>query len=408
MTRLFELARDRGARRCSPAAPAASAMQIETIVSPSGIEAWLVREQTVPLVTLNYAFHGGSSQDAADKAGIANLAADLLDEGAGELDGKTFHERLEKPRHRARFRVGRDDFRGSLRTLNEHRDEAFDLLRLALDQAALRRRCDRARARPGDGSALRRETTNPEQSSPAAAGGRPRSPITLTAARATARSTPCRTSPPTICATMCAACSRATGSRSRSSATSTPRRAGKLIDRAFGALPAQGDLKPVAEGEPARARPPHRHQSRRAAGGGDLRRPGHRAQRSRFHGRLYRQPHPRRRQLHLAALPGGAREARAGLRRLRQSGLVPPRRGGDRRHRHPRRPHRRRAGDHRSARSSAWPRKARRAEELAAAKSYLKGAYALDARHLGQDRRPAHPDPARRSRHRLYRSAAAP
>ena len=44
-------------------APAASAMTIEKITSPSGIPAWLVREQTVPLVTLNYAFHGGASQD---------------------------------------------------------------------------------------------------------------------------------------------------------------------------------------------------------------------------------------------------------------------------------------------------------------------------------------------------------
>ena len=76
-------------------APAASAMTIEKIVSPSGIEAWLVREHSVPLVALNYAFHGGSTQDEPDKAGTANLAADLLDEGAGDLDGKTFHERLE-------------------------------------------------------------------------------------------------------------------------------------------------------------------------------------------------------------------------------------------------------------------------------------------------------------------------
>ena len=45
------------------AAENASAMTIEKIVSPSGIEAWLVHENAVPLVTLNYAFHGGASQD---------------------------------------------------------------------------------------------------------------------------------------------------------------------------------------------------------------------------------------------------------------------------------------------------------------------------------------------------------
>ena len=44
-------------------ADTASAMTIEKIVSPAGIEAWLVREKALPLVTLNYAFHGGTTQD---------------------------------------------------------------------------------------------------------------------------------------------------------------------------------------------------------------------------------------------------------------------------------------------------------------------------------------------------------
>ena len=35
-------------------AQAASAMTIEKIVSPAGIEAWLVREQATPLVALNF------------------------------------------------------------------------------------------------------------------------------------------------------------------------------------------------------------------------------------------------------------------------------------------------------------------------------------------------------------------
>jgi zinc protease len=142
------------------AAPTASAMTIEKIVSPSGITAWLVREQAVPLVALSYAFHGGSSQDEADKAGTANLAADLLDEGAGDLDAKTFHERLENHAIELGFRVGRDYFRGSLRTLNEYREEAFDLLRLALtsprfDADAVER------VRGQELSGLRRENTNP-------------------------------------------------------------------------------------------------------------------------------------------------------------------------------------------------------------------------------------------------------
>src|SRR5258708_27576824 len=142
------------------AAPAASAMTIEKIVTLAGIEAWLVREQAVPLVSINFAFHGGSSQDEADKAGTANLTGDMLDEGAGDLDSKAYHERLENNAIELSFQVGRDEIRGSLRTLNENRDEAFDLLRLAL--TAPRFDADAVeRVRGQELSALRRDTTNP-------------------------------------------------------------------------------------------------------------------------------------------------------------------------------------------------------------------------------------------------------
>lgn len=141
-------------------ASAASAVTIEQIVSPSGIHAWLVREHAVPLVALNYSFHGGSSQDDPAKAGAAHLTADMLDEGAGDLDSKTYHQRLEDHAIELSFRVGRDYFRGSLRTLNENRDEAFSLLNLALtkprfDADAIER------VRGQELSELRRDTTNP-------------------------------------------------------------------------------------------------------------------------------------------------------------------------------------------------------------------------------------------------------
>jgi zinc protease len=141
-------------------ASSASAMTIEKITSPSGIDAWLVREQSTPLVALNFAFNSGSSQDAADKAGTANLTGDMLDEGAGDLDSKAYHERLENHAIELSFQVGRDYFHGSLRSLNEHRDEAFDLLGLALnkprfDAEALER------VRGQELAGLRRESTNP-------------------------------------------------------------------------------------------------------------------------------------------------------------------------------------------------------------------------------------------------------
>jgi len=60
------------------------------------------------------------------------LVASLLDEGAGDLDSKTFHARLERKAIELGFQAERDTLRGTLRTLTENRDEAFDYLRLAL------------------------------------------------------------------------------------------------------------------------------------------------------------------------------------------------------------------------------------------------------------------------------------
>ena len=138
----------------------AQAMTIERIVSPAGIEAWLVRESATPLVSMAYSFHGGSAQEPADKAGLASLVSSLLDEGAGELDSKTFQQRLENHAIELRFRAGRDYFTGSLRALNEHRDEAFDLLRLSL--TAPRFDTDAVeRIRMQMMAGLRRDTTSP-------------------------------------------------------------------------------------------------------------------------------------------------------------------------------------------------------------------------------------------------------
>jgi zinc protease len=142
------------------AAPAASAMKIEKIVTPAGITAWLVREHTVPLISLNYAFRGGSSQDEADKSGTASLAGNLLDEGAGSLDSEQYHDRLERHAISVGFQVGRDYFRGTLRTLTEHQDEAFDLLNLALTKPRFDANAV-ARVRGQVMAGLRRQITNP-------------------------------------------------------------------------------------------------------------------------------------------------------------------------------------------------------------------------------------------------------
>ena len=109
-------------------APAAS--KIEPIVSPGGIKAWLVREQAVPMVAIDYAFLGGANADPTDKPGVASMVSALLDEGAGELNARAFHERMEEKAIQLGFTAGRDHFRGSLRSLTANLDSAVELLGL--------------------------------------------------------------------------------------------------------------------------------------------------------------------------------------------------------------------------------------------------------------------------------------
>jgi zinc protease len=144
----------------APLAPSHAAARIQHLVSPGGIEAWFVQDATVPLIAMEYAFGGGATQDPADKPGVGNMVASLLDEGSGELDSRTFHEHLDRRAIELSFNSTRDYFRGSLRMLKDNRDEAFDLLRMSLTSPHFDS-ADVERIRAQIMSGLRRDTSNP-------------------------------------------------------------------------------------------------------------------------------------------------------------------------------------------------------------------------------------------------------
>jgi zinc protease len=140
--------------------PHAQAMKIERVVSPGGIEAWLVRDSSLPLIAMNFSFRGGASQDPEAKPGTGYLVSALLEDGAGELDAKAFQQQLDENAIELRFSVSHDYFQGSIRMLRDRQAQSFDLLRLALTQP----RFDAdavGRAREQVLSTLRRETTDP-------------------------------------------------------------------------------------------------------------------------------------------------------------------------------------------------------------------------------------------------------
>lgn len=140
---------------------AGPAIAVQTVRSPGGIEAWLVEDHSLPLIAVDFAFDGGASRDPENATGSAYLISGLLDEGAGNLDAEAFQGRLADHAISLGFEARRDDFHGHLQTLAGHRDTAFELLALALNQP----RFDPdavARVRAQIIAGLQRQAQNPE------------------------------------------------------------------------------------------------------------------------------------------------------------------------------------------------------------------------------------------------------
>jgi zinc protease len=226
----------------------AHATTIERIVSPGGIPAWLVREPSVPLIAVDFAFRGGANQDPVDKPGVATMMASLLDEGAGDIESTQFHERLEAKAIEIGFAATRDYISGSLRTLTENQDEAVALMRLALTAPRFDAP-DVERIREQLLAGLRRATQSPNDLAnqrwwatafPGHPYGRP--------VRGTLQSVPAITVDDLR--TFMRNVFARDGLKIAIVGNIDAAGAGKLVDRVFGALPATGGLSPIAVASP--------------------------------------------------------------------------------------------------------------------------------------------------------------
>jgi zinc protease len=132
--------------------PASFAAQIQKVRTDCGLEAWLIEDHSMPLLSMAFAFKGGVTQDPAGKHGVSAMLAGLLDKGADEYDGAAFQQALDDEAIELSFGISGESLPGQLRTLSSGRRRAFDLLASALraprfDPDALERQRDRAAAR---------------------------------------------------------------------------------------------------------------------------------------------------------------------------------------------------------------------------------------------------------------------
>lgn len=140
---------------------AARAGHVQEVVSPGGLRAYLIHEPSLPIISLVAHIRGGAALDPPGQAGLANMMACLLDEGAGELDSQAFRQALEDDAIRLEVEAHRDSLSVELRTLTANSAQAFALLRLALTAP----RFDEEpveRVRGQLTASLRRRSTDPE------------------------------------------------------------------------------------------------------------------------------------------------------------------------------------------------------------------------------------------------------
>ena len=277
----------------------AASAAVERVVSPGGIEAWLIEDHTNPLISLAIGFRGGSAQDPAGKEGMAFLAAGLLDEGAGGLDSATFQAKLSDLAIDFNFDSDADSIIGSMRMLTAHRDEAFELLHLALTKPRIDAE-PLMRVRNQVLSIIASEASSPDEVAGKAwfrmmladhPYGRP--------AKGTAKSLAA------ITGTDLRKFAARQFTRERMLIAVVgdigPADLARLLDRSFGDLPAHGAAPALSRGAAARARRhrgdgPRSGSKRRA-----VRRSGDQAQRSRLLRRGLAGRHCRRRRFQLTA-----------------------------------------------------------------------------------------------------------
>ncbi len=142
------------------ALPAWAEIKIQEVTSPGGIRAWLVEDHSIPFSALELRFRGGTSLDDPDTRGAVYLMSGLLEEGAGDMDARSYARALESLAASFGYDASDDSVAISAQFLTENRDQAVDLLRTTIQQPRFDQDAiDRVRAQVLSG--LRSDQTDP-------------------------------------------------------------------------------------------------------------------------------------------------------------------------------------------------------------------------------------------------------
>lgn len=102
--------------------------EIRRRVLPNGLRVWTIEHHAVPIVSFLALLPVGSAADPDDRPGVAAVTADLLDEGAGDLDALQLHEAIGRIGAQFETEIGADATVLGLTTLSQFAERGAALL----------------------------------------------------------------------------------------------------------------------------------------------------------------------------------------------------------------------------------------------------------------------------------------
>jgi len=99
----------------------------ERFTLSSGLEVVTLRREVAPIVSAALMIRSGAGEDPADRAGLASLTAEMLDEGAGARDALALADELERLGADLWVGSGRDGSQLSLQAPNDTFFQALDI-----------------------------------------------------------------------------------------------------------------------------------------------------------------------------------------------------------------------------------------------------------------------------------------
>lgn len=108
--------------------------RIEQFTTPGGISVWLVNEPSIPIVSFQVAWPGGSVSDPEGLEGLSSAMTYQMNEGAGDLPALEFQKAMESLNMSFGCSNDRDWTSCSSSMLRENADEAMALVALAMSE----------------------------------------------------------------------------------------------------------------------------------------------------------------------------------------------------------------------------------------------------------------------------------